>query len=69
VTVYPEHPIGAPLARGLAEVIERPLAEWERKLLEKARQLRAGGKSAMLAVKFDGQTVTFWRVLPDGRVE
>ena len=48
---------------------ERPAPEWEQRLLDKARLLHNGGKSGMLMVKFDGRTVTFWRVLPDGRVE
>lgn len=58
-----------PITQTVSQVGITARAEWERRLLEKARLLHEAGKSGMLMVKFDGQTVTFWRVLPDGRVE
>lgn len=60
--------VAPPIVVIAAQQPER-LEEWERILLDKVRVLRNGAKSGMLMVKFDGRTVTYWRVLPDGRVE
>lgn len=60
--------VAPPIVVIAAQQPER-LEDWERRLLDKARVLHNGAKSGMLMVKFDGQVVTFWRVLPDGRGE
>ena len=56
-----------PIYRQSAKV--QQLADWEWRLLAKARELRFGQKSAMLLVTFSGPAMTLWRMTPDGRVE
>lgn len=42
------------------------LADWESRLLEKARLLRQSGKSTTLTVLFDGELIRFWVGQPAG---
>lgn len=44
------------------------LHPWERRLLEKARVLRAGQKSAMMLVAFEGPAMNIYVMTPAGRV-
>lgn len=44
------------------------LAEWERRLIRKARELKASKRRERLQVEFDGGDLTMWRLQPDGRV-
>ena len=57
---------GSVTQTGLAPVY---LCAWQRRLIDRVGELLDGRKSAMLLVRIDGPAMTFWRILPDGRVE
>ena len=67
MTDFPTEPtLTTILPTGLTPVY---LCAWQRRLIARVDELLDGRKSAMLLVRIDGPAMTFWRILPDGRVE